>query len=512
MFNSMGAMGEYNDLFDKYPALLGGAIWEWEDQGFWNRRDPKRPFIAYGGGFGDFPNDHYFIHKGVIFSDRSPKPHYPELKRVYQWISFDPENLAAGKIGVRNRYAFTNLNKFTGTWKVTEDGKVIDRGAFSALDLAPGASGSISATFRKITPKPGAEYFLEIAFALAKDAVWAKAGYEVANAQFKLQVEAPPTSANTSQMKPVKLSEDARSFTVTGDGFSVVFDKAEGGIAQLVRDGVSLLAAGGGPKMNFYRAPHRNDDNWAERQWNQVGLNALKFRAVSIAATQLDAASVRVNAVVMGEGTGDWSVRHTAVYTVYGDGSIVADNSIDPKGQRIPLARVAVRLLVDKRLDRFTYLGRGPMENYADRKRGFDVGLYSSTVKEQLTPYAKPMEAGNHEDVRWAQLSAPGMPGLLAQLQGTMQVSALPYTDEQMVKPEYAVDLPESNLTALILAAKTLGVGSASCGPRPLEQYVVWSDPATFRYSLRLVSKGAKDIAVQSRLAPPTAGGKDSAQ
>ena len=97
MFNSMGSIGEYNDVFDKYPSLMGGAIWEWEDQGLWNRRDPKHPILAYGGGFGEVPNDHYFIHKGVVFSDRSPKPHYPEAKRAYQWIGIEAEDLAAGQ-------------------------------------------------------------------------------------------------------------------------------------------------------------------------------------------------------------------------------------------------------------------------------------------------------------------------------------------------------------------------------------------------------------------------------
>jgi beta-galactosidase len=103
MFNSMGSIGEYNDLFDTEPALMGGAIWEWEDQGIWNRRDPNRQFIAFGGGFGEVPNDHYFIHKGVIFSDRTPKPHYPEMKRVYQWIGIAADDLSAGKIKIRNK-------------------------------------------------------------------------------------------------------------------------------------------------------------------------------------------------------------------------------------------------------------------------------------------------------------------------------------------------------------------------------------------------------------------------
>ena len=98
---------------------MGGAIWEWEDQGLWNRRDPKRPYIAYGGGFGEKPNDEYFIHKGVVFSDRSPKPHFPEVKRAYQWIAF--KDLGGGKVMVKNRFAFTDLSKYDLKWTVVSD-------------------------------------------------------------------------------------------------------------------------------------------------------------------------------------------------------------------------------------------------------------------------------------------------------------------------------------------------------------------------------------------------------
>ncbi len=503
MFNSMGAVGEYNDLFDKYPNLLGGAIWEWEDQGLWNRRDPKRQYIAYGGGFGEFPNDKYFIHKGVVFSDRSPKPHYPELKRAYQWIGISPEDLAAGKLNIRNRYAFTNLSRFAVSWTVSEDGVVVDRGELPAVDLAPGATKIITAAFKKIVPEPGAEYFLRLSFRLTKDEIWAKAGYEIAAAQFRLPFAAPAVTMNPQRMTPVKLAQDARQITVTGERFSVTFDKSEGGISQMTRDGVSLLAQGGGPKMYFYRAPHRNDDGWAERDWNQYGLDSLKFQAIGVQAKQVSDAAVRVSVVMKAEGRAGWSATHSAVYTVYGDGSIVADNAIVPQGRRIVVARMGVRLQLDKRLDRLQYFGRGPMENYADRKRGFEVGMYSGTVRSELTPYAKPMDAGNHEDVRWAALVGDKSPTLLLRTEGDlMQLSALPYTDEQMVAPEYSVDLPTSAATVVTLSAKTLGVGSASCGPRPLDQYVTWSDPAAFTYTMQLLPEGPVSPA-SARIAAP---------
>ncbi|MCX7007493.1 MAG: glycoside hydrolase family 2, partial [Kiritimatiellaeota bacterium] len=137
MNNSMGSIGEYNDVFDKYPALMGGAIWEWQDQGLWNKRDPNHVYLAYGGGFGEVPNDHYFIHKGVVFADRSPKPHYPEMKKAYQWIAIEADDLAAGKIKIRNKFAFIPLSGFAADWTIIGDGEQIANGKLPALELAP---------------------------------------------------------------------------------------------------------------------------------------------------------------------------------------------------------------------------------------------------------------------------------------------------------------------------------------------------------------------------------------
>ncbi|MGE5420218.1 MAG: beta-galactosidase small subunit, partial [Chloroflexota bacterium] len=159
-------------------------------------------------------------------------------------------------------------------------------------------------------------------------------------------------------------------------------------------------------------------------------------------------------------------------------------SSSDPKQV---LARMGVRMMLDKRFDRASYFGRGPMENYADRKRGFDVGVYESPVSEQLTTYEKPMEGGNHEDIRWAKVTDSNGLGLMAQANGSLlQVSMLPYSDEDMDKVEYRVDLPKVNKTVFCISHQTLGVGTAGCGPRPLPQYTVYATPTTFSYTLKL--------------------------
>ena len=506
MFNSMGSLAEYSDVFDRCPEIAGGAIWEWQDQGLWNRRDPEHPILAYGGGFGEVPNDHYFIHKGVVAADRSPKPHYAEMKRAYQWIGIeadlDPGVIACAHVKIKNKHQFIDLSGFRLAYTISEDGVEIGHaaGTLPLPAIAPGKEEVVNVPVFRIQPKANAEYFLRVACILARDQLWAKKGFEVAANQFRLMISTP--SAGPAAATPVTLANGEKSVTVAGEGFTVAFDKATGTISTLSRDGVNVLAADGGPRLHLWRAPHRNDDMWAYGDWHKHGLDDLAFKVLSLSASQTAPGSVRVVSEISAEGKEGFSAAHTAAYTITGEGAISVENYLKFAGPRIVLGRLGVRLLLDKRLDRFDFLGRGPMENYPDRKRGFDVGLYSTGVNEQYE-YEKPMERGNHEDVRWAALTGSGLPGLLAQANmDLLQVSALPHTDEEMTPVEYKIDLPPSQATVLCLCHKTLGVGSNGCGPRPLGKYIVSSKPATFSYVLRLLPTGQKPAAELGRLAP----------
>ena len=504
MFNSMGSLGDYNDVFDKYPALLGGAIWEWEDQGIWNRRDPKRQFIAYGGGFGEVPNDHYFIHKGVVFSDRSPKPHYPEVKRAYQWIGFAPADLAQNQIKIKNKYAFLSLDGFRGHWSLTEDGKEVQNGVLPALSLAPGQETTLALPIKPFQPVAGAHYMLNVGMALGKDTLWAKAGYEVARAQMEMPVSSPAPTLAVQSMKPVQRTRNGSVVTITGEGFDVAFDGATGQMTRLAQGGVNVLLPGGGPALHLWRAQHRKDDEYAARGWEQMGLKTLTSKVLKFETGQIAPAQVRIDAAIQYTGREGFAVTHAVSYTVYGDGSLVVDNAVMPHGPNIVLARVGARMMLDKRLGGVDYLARGPMENYSDRKRGSDIGHYSSTVAEQMTPYAKPMDNGNHEDTSWLALRGSGLPTLLAQSEGApLQFSALPYSDEQMETPEYSIDLPPSEATVLCLASKTLGVGSNGCGPRPLPQYLVNANATAFSYGLRLLPSSVSDVSPMARILAP---------
>jgi beta-galactosidase len=487
MFNSMGAIGEYNDVFDKYESLLGGAIWEWQDQGIWNRRDPKHVILAYGGGFGEFPNDHYFIHKGVVASDRSLKPHYPEMKHAYQWIGISEGNLEGGIIKIKNKYQFISLKGFNASWTLSENGTVISSGTYPSFDVKPGMVTSVQVPYEISNPKAGAEYFLRISYTLANDEIWAKKGYEVASQQFQLPVKTPAAQPAVSVSQPLTMIKGDKEITIKGEGFAIVFDLIAGTFSRLERDGVNILKTDGGPRLHLWRAAHRNDDMYADRGWTTNGIKELKWTVRDISAEQTSASEVKITASLSGEGKNGFTVNHDVVYKISGRGIITAENTINSSNPQQVAGRIGIRMFIDKQFDQAEYFGRGPMENYPDRKRGFDVGIYKSTVKELLTPYEKPMDAGNHEDVRWVKLTNQRGIGLVAMYDSTLlQFTALPYSDEQMDKVEYRIDLPQSDATVFCLSYRTLGVGSNSCGPRPLPQYMVYTAPASFTYKLNL--------------------------
>jgi beta-galactosidase len=481
MFNSMGAVDTYNDLFDKYPSLLGGCIWEWEDQGIINRRNKTHPIVAFGGGFGEYPNDHYFIHKGVVFSDRSLKPHFPELKHAYQWI--DIKDFNNGQITVRNRYQFTDLKDFQGRWKLLRNGVAVDSGLLEKLSIAPGGEKTVKVNYKQ-PAADGAEYLLNVSFITSKPNIWVVKGWEVAEQQ--LAVTPPAVQPSTLAGAP-QWSSSNNTINIKVKDWSLVFDTHTGTFTKMAKDGKDVLLPDGGPSLILWRAPHRNDDMWADKEWQKYDLKKLQWKTVGTPVVKDSANALCITVSLTATGKEDFGVQHQITYLVDKAGAMRAYNHVAFSKTDVPLARVGVRLLLDKSLDQFQYYGLGPMENYGDRKSGFQAGVYNSSVYDQLTPYEKPMEAGNHEEIRWAELSTGKQPAIkVRRLSSWLQVSALPYKDEDLEQTEYRVDLPPVNSTVLCVSGFTMGVGSNSCGPRPLPPYLLKSAPADFAYELTL--------------------------
>ncbi|WP_316835969.1 glycoside hydrolase family 2 TIM barrel-domain containing protein [Pedobacter nutrimenti] len=485
MFNSMGSIGDYNDLFDQYPSLMGGAIWEYQDQGLWNRRNPEHPILAFGGGFGDYPNDHYFIHKGVVAADRSPKPHYPEMKHVYQWISIKDSETEAGTFKIRNRYQFINLNQFKGLWSITENGIEILKGNLEKLDVLPGEETKIHIPY-EIVAKSGAEYHIRISFALHKDQLWASRGYEIAAQQLLLPIHLP-AAESLSVINALSFDQQADLVKIKGKNFEIIYNKQEGTLTSVNKDGRELLSGKAGPKLHLWRAPHQIDDMWANDGWEKAGIKNLKWHAGPSDISRVSASEINITTLLKGEGKNGFIANHKVSYCIKGDGTIKVDNAVSFSDPKLVLARIGVRLFLKPEYKDLQYFGRGPMENYSDRKRGSDIGLYSSTVAKELTPYEKPMEGGNHEDVRWLSLSNGAGPAITISGNGNLfQFSSVPYSDEDMDKTEYRIDLPKSDHTVLCISSKTLGAGSNGCGPKPLEPYMLYAKPENFSYEIKL--------------------------
>ncbi len=526
MSNSMGGLTEYLDVINKYPGVMGGAIWEWQDQALWNRRDPAHPFIAYGGGFGDRPTDSVFILKGGgVFTDRTRNPKYFEVKHGYQWIKTTARDLAQGGVTIHNAYAFTPLSLFRAEWTVSRDGVPVAHGELPLPEVAPGASADVSVPLpAEVSTAPG-EYFLHVGYRFKQPPAWAAADEEIATDQFALPSHAAadraPVAAAPEKTGPLRVVNDAARITVSGMSggvpFRAVFDRVGGVLSEYVYGDTPMIAPGtGGLALYAYRSPHRNDDGWTDKAWKAAGLDDLTMHpsAVELVPDSPDCAQIQISGVA--EGKNGFSFAQVVNYTVNRDGSIDVRASVLPKGQRIVLPRLGMRVQLNPVLDQLSYYARGPQENYPDRERGAEISRYTSTVREQFTPYVAPMECGNHGDARWCALTrGPQGTGVRVDfipqegpaIPGGYSFSALPYTDAQIDRASYAKDLSPSASTVLCLAAKTLGVGSAGCGPSPFNAYRIYSDPAVFAFRLTPLAGGetapARSVAGAPSMVPP---------
>ncbi len=522
MSNSLGGLQEYLDVFDKNPGAMGGAIWEWQDQAIWNRRDPAHPFLAYGGGFGDKPNDSVFILKGGgVFADRTRNPKYFEVKHGYQWIKTAARDLAHGGLTVQDKYAFTPLSQFLAAWSVTRDGQEVAHGDLPLPEVVPGGSAPLNVPLpQDVLAQPG-EYFLHVGYRFKAKPAWAAPDTEaeIATDQFPLPAQAASgvggATVAARDSSPLQVTSDPAQITVSGQSggspFHAIFDRTTGALSELVYGATPVIVPGtGGLALYAYRAPHLNDDRWTDKAWRAAGLDHLTMQPSEVKVVSANAetaakftadGAVEIQVGGVAEGRDGFGFGQTVNYKVNRDGSINVQASVVPKGKRIVLPRLGMRVQLNPALDHLAYDARGPQENYPDRELGAEIGRYVSSVREQLTPYVRPMECGNHGDARWCALtSGPQGHGIRVDMIplekpaiGGFAFSALPYTDEQLEKAAYVKDLPPSSATVLCLAAKTLGVGTASCGPSTFEAYRIYADPTVF--SFRLVPVTGGDVA-----------------
>jgi len=503
MGNSCGNLKEYWDAIRSHKRLMGGFIWDWADQGLRKVSADGKEFWAYGGDYGDKPNDGNFCCNGLVQPDRKPNPSLHEVRKVYQRIWVEPVDLLAGKIRISNEYDFTELGSFDGSWELTVDGKVREKGELPKLSVGPDQAREITIPFKKSELNAGSEYWLKVSFALTEDTPWAAKGHVVAWDQFQIPFEVPqPEPIDVSKMVPVKLRESAEAVTVSTKTVEVRVGKASGSLESFKFAGKELMA---GPLVpNFWRPPTDNDNgNRMPRRlgaWREAGP---KRKVLGVKPEQVKPQVVRITAeatLPVGE-----SSKYTTTYTVYGSGDVIVESTIEPAGEGLTnLPRFGMQMAVPRELNMMTWLGRGPHESYWDRKTGAAVGLYYGSVAEQMHLYVRPQETGNKTDVRWMTLTNGFGVGLLAVGMPVLSASAWPVTMEDLQTAKHIHDLARRNTITVNLDYKQMGVGGDdSWGARTHPEYTLPPKRYSYRFLLRPYTPGMGKIhAVVNRVLP----------
>lgn len=513
MGNSSGGLAEYWALYRKERLLQGGFIWDWRDQGILREKpanhqpaaadsalaalDAKRfvtpdgrlRYFAYGGDYGDHPNDNNFCFNGVVSADLIPNPHAVEVAYQYRSILVSPVDVKADKPVVRifNENFFRALEKQPARWTLLENGRVLRRGSLRLPVIAPQQSVDVTVPVPDLRRLPGAEYHLNLEFTQAGDRPWAKAGHRIAWDQLALDWSAPLAETQKKENVPAKapaiLRADGRT-TLAARGVTATFDDATG---QLVSYKVGELERLAGPlHLQLWRAPTDNDRGAGIHKttgiWRTAGPSARATKRTATTAPGNASVSYELS-VPAGETTA------TLAYTLAPDGALEVRVELRPSGDKLPaLPRVGVSVALVEDLRRWTWFGRGPEENYSDRHTGTLLGIWSGDTTKLWYPYGEPQETANRTGVRWATFTDSAGSGVrvVAGVGGPLEVGAYPFSQDDLQRKRHPADIPLRPYNTVHLSHRQLGVGGEnSWGAWPRPGHVPGAD-TSYRYSFTL--------------------------
>lgn len=464
MGNSIGTLGEFWDYIYSKPNAIGGYIWDMIDQGIeQTHKESGQKFYAYGGDFGDVPNDGNFCFNGVFASNRMPNPHAWECKYVFQPVTFEAEDLAKGLIRVANRFSFTNLKGYAIRWTLSEDGTELQSGTLHNQDIPAGDSAVVCVPYEPIVFKEDAEYWLRLSLHEKTDRRWCKKGYEVAKDQLALKDRRKPVAYTSTSKGNTAINEIDGNVVVSGKGFSVTVSKESGKLTSYKLNGVEHLAAPLGP--NFRRPLADNDRRfrgmaWKQKIWIEM---ADSLKTGSVEALPMAGNAVAIN--VMQNHAKQVALETT--YTVFGDGSIVVKMDMDADKSLPELIRFGMSMGVPKNLVRTTYYGKGPWESYSDRKRSPDVARFSEKTDDMFHSYAMPQENGNHTDTRWLKLTDEDGAGLEFNGLPLFGFSVWPYSIGNIDDAKHPYDLKPQGFYTLNIDLRQTGLGGMRARPLP---------------------------------------------
>ncbi len=428
------------------------------------KQDGELEFMAYGGDFGDQPNDGNFCCNGIITADRKPTPQLQEVARVYQDIAV--EMSSPGALAITNKRFFTPLDELELRWEVLANGESRASGTAALPAIAPQATGRASIELPPLTKRAGTEYVLLVSFHTEAETRWAPARHRVAWEQFVLDPALPALAGGGGKAES---SREGDRVTVSGEGFSAVFDDASGTLASYRIDGRELLLA---PlRLNFWRPATDNDRgaNFGQRcgMWRDAGPGATVTEART--STAGDAVLVQYELKLPAGGS-----SASLLYKVAGDGAIQVDARVTPAGDGLGyLPRVGMQCRVIPELATWSWYGHGPDETYIDRMAGGQLGRWSLPVGEAWFPYVEPQETGNRTGIRESSLSDPAGKGLRVVAIGKpLQMSAWPFAMGDLEGRRHPVDIPARDFVTLNIDHGQTGVGGVnSWGALPLSEH-----------------------------------------
>ena len=543
MGNAVGNLIDYWNAIESTNFFIGGAIWDWVDQAMYGY-DPKTGdrFWGYGGDFGydNKPNDGMFCMNGILRPDFSPKAQYFEVKKVYQNVGVKAIDLKKGLVEIFNKNYFEPL-RYQIVWSLWKDGQcVLADQSLTGPKMPVGPRERVTYTLDYDYSKLDAtsEYFVKVQFLQGKDMPWAKKGYVQMEEQLRVKgaEKAAPSleEQNTGEGKKfVEYTNDGNSICVTGTGFSVKFDKSTGAISELTYGTQRIITDGNGPKLDAFRAPTDNDAGIGyPKAWFQNGLYDLQHRVIGepniLASKGNGALQISLTVESQGKegcaqnygnrdrtpekaytfkegvkklGENDFKFLTTQIYTIYPDGSIELQSTISANQTNVVLPRIGYVMKLPTALNNFEYYGRGPVNNYADRKTGQFIERHKGIVGEQDIMLPKPQSMGNREEVRWCALTDNNGYGAAFIADSVMSASALPWSQQQLTVAPHPYQLVKSDGVYLHLDAKVTGLGGASCGQGgPLKPDRTLSDSYSFGFAIRPVTNGNVPAVVNASL------------
>ena len=517
--NSTGNFFKFWDMVDAFPRFQGGCIWDWNDKALLATNDEGQKYWAYGGDFGgDFNyrqphEDAQMCCNGVVGPDLVPHPGAYEVKKVQAPVGIQAVDILAGRFLIWNKYHTVSLDHLNIVWELTEDGDAIQTGNMPPLEFAAGQRGELVIPFKQPDVlQPGAEYHLTIRFVLAADTAWAARGHEVAWEQFPVlfPVPAKPT-VSLSEMPDLALKVSNDQVHVNGTDFEAVFSQTEGLLTVYRVHGQQLLKSG--PRENYFRAPTDIDllcqnPPASIHKWRDAGLDRLERTVISFAAVQVNPKMVEVRVQSLLSATDQpEGFNSELIYHVFGNGEIAINNTvvIDERPPFVPqegrelfnsgwlgnntwkfyVPRVGVELHLPRALDKLSWFGRGPQENYVDRKLGAAVGHYQSTVTEQFVPYVYPGECGGKEDARWIALTDQSGNGLMVIGFDKLHFDALHYSIRDLMDAKHIVALQPRDEVILHVDGRHMGVGGDDGWMSQVHpEFLIY--PGTYRFAFRL--------------------------